>query len=66
MPVILLDGIYLNVSSLADINPEDIEKVEVLKGAAGASLFGSQAANGVIQFFTRRGKTTEIGASSKL
>ncbi|WP_375339444.1 TonB-dependent receptor plug domain-containing protein, partial [Okeania hirsuta] len=47
-PLILLDGIYLNGSSLADINPEDIEKVEVLKGAAGASLFGSQAANGVI------------------
>lgn len=62
-PLILLDGIYLNGSNLADINPEDIEKVEVLKGAAGASLFGSQAANGVVQFFTKRGKTTEIGRS---
>ncbi len=62
-PLILLDGIYLNGSSLADINPEDIEKVEVLKGAAGASLFGSQAANGVVQFFTKRGKTSEIGRS---
>ena len=62
-PLILLDGIYLNGSSLADINPEDIEKVEVLKGAAGASLFGSQAANGVIQFFTKRGRATEIGQS---
>lgn len=62
-PLILLDGIYLNGSSLADINPEDIDKVEVLKGAAGASLFGSQAANGVIQFFTKRGKTMEIGKS---
>ncbi|MEZ5041670.1 MAG: SusC/RagA family TonB-linked outer membrane protein [Saprospiraceae bacterium] len=62
-PLILLDGIYLNGASLADINPEDIDKVEVLKGAAGASLFGSQAANGVIQFFTKRGKTLDIGRS---
>ena len=58
-PLILLDGIYLNGSSLADINLENVEKVEVLKGAAGASLFGSRAANGVIQIFTKRGKSLD-------
>ena len=40
---------------------EDIERVEVLKGSAGAALFGSQAANGVIQIFTKRGKGMNVG-----
>ena len=42
---------------LSDLNPEDIERVEVLKGAAAATLYGSEASNGVIQIFTKRGKT---------
>jgi TonB-dependent starch-binding outer membrane protein SusC len=41
---------------LNDINPSDIERVEVLKGAAAATLYGSEASNGVIQIFTKRGK----------
>ena len=41
---------------LSDINPDDIERVEVLKGAAAATLYGSEATNGVIQIFTKRGK----------
>lgn len=60
-PLILLDGAFLSPTDLADINPEDIEKIEVLKGSAGASLFGSQAANGVIQIFTRTGSRLEVG-----
>jgi TonB-linked SusC/RagA family outer membrane protein len=60
-PLILLDGAFLNPTNLADINPEDIEKIEVLKGSAGASLYGSQAANGVIQIFTRTGSLLEVG-----
>jgi TonB-linked SusC/RagA family outer membrane protein len=62
-PLILLDGIYLGPTSLADINPEDIEKIEVLKGAAAAAFYGSQAANGVIQIFTKTGKSLEPGAT---
>jgi TonB-dependent SusC/RagA subfamily outer membrane receptor len=42
---------------LNDLNPEDIERVEVLKGAAAATLYGSEASNGVIQIFTKRGKS---------
>lgn len=42
-------------SRLTDIAPGDIERVEVLKGAAAAALYGSRANNGVIQIFTRRG-----------
>src|SRR5215207_1703379 len=42
---------------LSDIPPGDIERVEVLKGAAAAALYGSRANNGVIQIFTRRGRS---------
>lgn len=41
---------------LSDLNPDDIDRVEVLKGAAAATLYGSEASNGVIQIFTKRGK----------
>jgi TonB-dependent SusC/RagA subfamily outer membrane receptor len=40
---------------LSDINPDDIERIEVLKGAAAATLYGSEATNGVIQIFTKKG-----------
>lgn len=40
---------------LAGINPEDIESINVLKGASAAALYGSQAANGVIMITTKRG-----------
>lgn len=43
-------------SPLADINPNDVERVEIIKGAAAATLYGSEAAAGVIQIFTRRGR----------
>ncbi|MEO7512202.1 MAG: TonB-dependent receptor, partial [Gemmatimonadaceae bacterium] len=41
---------------LSDINPNDIERVEILKGAAAATLYGSEATNGVIQIFTKKGR----------
>ena len=53
-----LDGVSANAaapSKLDDINPESIERIEVLKGAAAATLYGSQASSGVIQIFTKRG-----------
>ena len=40
-----------------DINPESIERVEILKGASAATLFGTEASNGVFQFFTKNGKS---------
>jgi TonB-dependent starch-binding outer membrane protein SusC len=42
---------------LGDINPEEIERIEILKGAAAATLFGSEASAGVIQIFTKRGRS---------
>ncbi|HUE95343.1 MAG TPA: TonB-dependent receptor plug domain-containing protein, partial [Longimicrobiaceae bacterium] len=44
-------------SPLQDLNPDDIERIEVIKGAAATTLYGSEAATGVIQIFTKRGRT---------
>jgi TonB-linked SusC/RagA family outer membrane protein len=57
---------------LADINPNDIESVEVLKSAAASAIYGSQATNGVVVITTKRGRegspsfnfTQRVGASS--
>ena len=48
------------VDRLNDLNPDDIERIEVLKGAAAATLYGSDATNGVIQIFTKRGKSESV------
>ena len=69
-PLIIIDGVIVNNTSaglvdlggntqnrLVDINPDDIERVEVLKGAAASAIYGSLASNGVVQFFTKRGKS---------
>jgi TonB-linked SusC/RagA family outer membrane protein len=45
-------------SRINDINPEDIERVEVLKGASAAALWGSRAANGVIIITTKKGRNS--------
>ena len=47
------------VNRLADINPNDIDQVEVLKGASAAALYGSKAANGVVIITTKRGRGGE-------
>ncbi len=68
-PVIYIDGVLINnqpnsisfetggqsPSRLNDINPEDIESIEVIKGPSAATLYGSIAANGVIRITTKKG-----------
>jgi TonB-dependent SusC/RagA subfamily outer membrane receptor len=44
-----------NQSPLNDINPADVERVEIIKGAAATTLYGTEAAAGVIQIFTKKG-----------
>lgn len=63
-PLIILDGGIID-GNLADISSEDIESIEVLKGSAGASLYGSRAANGVVQIFTKRGNH-ELGTTIRI
>ncbi len=59
-PLIIVDGVLLNGAS-TDINPEDIESIEVVKGAAGASIYGSNAGNGVISIRTKRASDASPG-----
>jgi TonB-linked SusC/RagA family outer membrane protein len=72
-PLLIIDG-AISSGSIADINPQDIASVEIVKGAAASSIYGSRAGNGVIQITTRSGKNgpegvrfhanTEYGVSS--
>jgi len=67
-PVIYVDGVRmdnshsttgstnLNRSALNDLNMADVERVEIIKGAAAATLYGTEASSGVIQITTRRGR----------
>ncbi len=56
-----LDGVAngqgQTTSSISDINPNDIESVEILKDAASAAIYGARAANGVVLITTKRGKS---------
>ena len=66
-PLVFIDGVRTNnnqtgiVSRFNDIAPEEIASIEVLKGPAAATLYGTEAARGVINIITKRG---EQGASS--
>jgi TonB-dependent SusC/RagA subfamily outer membrane receptor len=62
-PLIIVDGTITRLG-LSDINSDDIERVEVIKGAAASSLYGSDAANGVVQIFTKRGANLAEGQTS--
>lgn len=50
-----LGGSVSIVSRINDFNPEDIESMEIVKGPSAATLYGTEAANGVIQIITKRG-----------
>ena len=67
-PVIYIDGVRMDndefysvfaggqgVSTLADLNPEDIEGIDILKGPAGATTYGTNGSNGVVLITTKRG-----------
>ena len=59
-PLYIVDGVILS-GGIPDLNSQDIESVEVVKGAAASSLYGSQAANGVIQITTKQGRFSRDG-----
>lgn len=62
-PLILVDGIILT-GSLSDLNIDDVESIEVVKGAAASALYGSRAGNGVISVITKRGKGVGLNSPS--
>ncbi|MEY4526109.1 MAG: hypothetical protein RIR57_1480, partial [Bacteroidota bacterium] len=59
-PMILLDGVELGATDLNSIDLNIIEKVEVIQGAAAATIYGAQGANGVIQLFSKKGKAGKV------
>jgi len=59
-PLIIIDGVETR-SSISDIDANDIASIEVLKGAAASSYYGSNGANGVIAITTKRGKNLPEG-----
>ncbi|GAB3989412.1 TonB-dependent receptor [Spirosoma daeguense] len=59
-PMILIDGIQMGSTSLQTIDLNSIERVEVVQGAAAATIYGAQGANGVIQLFTKKGKNGQL------
>ena len=71
-PLVFVDGVRITsgargtvgngvggqtLNALNDINPEDIESIEIVKGPAAATLYGSDASAGVIQVLTKKGRT---------
>lgn len=61
-PLVVVDGI---VRSMDDVNPSDIESIEVMKDAASTAIYGSRANNGVILVTTKRGKEGHSEVSYK-
>lgn len=71
-PLFVLDGIpiesggfagYTNDNLLANINPADIESIEVLKDGSATAIYGSRASNGVIMITTKRGKAGKLNVN---
>ncbi|HVE80354.1 MAG TPA: TonB-dependent receptor, partial [Gemmatimonadaceae bacterium] len=75
-PLYIVDGVIVDNSStqlvdlggyttnrLADLDPNDIERIEIVKGAAAAALYGSRANDGVVQIFTKRGRPGALQAT---
>lgn len=55
-PLIVLDGVIFN-GAIGDINPSDIESIDILKDGSSAAVYGSRAAAGVVVITTKQGKT---------
>ncbi|MBK0378907.1 SusC/RagA family TonB-linked outer membrane protein [Mucilaginibacter segetis] len=62
--LVVIDGIPLgDAGNIKQVNPDDIESIEVLKDASSAAIYGSRGANGVILITTKRGKTGQARIS---
>lgn len=71
-PLMVVDGIpvftgdvggYASTNAMGDINPSDIESVEILKDGSATAIYGSRAANGVILITTKRGTKGKLSVS---
>jgi len=57
-PLVVLDGVIYN-GSIGDINPNDIESIDILKDASSAAIFGARSASGILIVTTKRGRTSK-------
>lgn len=66
-PLVVIDGVQTGTAALGNINPADIESMQVLKDASAAAIYGSRAANGVIIITTKSGakERTEISFNAE-
>lgn len=60
-PLLILDGVSVNSTTIMALNPNDIASVSVLKDASATSIYGARAANGVIIYTTKKGRRNESG-----
>jgi TonB-dependent SusC/RagA subfamily outer membrane receptor len=59
-PLYLIDDIPVDASAISTLNPQDVERIEILKGPSTA-IYGSRGANGVIAVYTKRGRYIKKG-----
>jgi TonB-linked SusC/RagA family outer membrane protein len=59
-PLIMVDGVQAGATNLNSLDLSNVERIEVVQGAASASIYGAQGANGVIQIFTKKGKKGKL------
>jgi TonB-dependent starch-binding outer membrane protein SusC len=59
-PMIMLDGLEVRATDINGLDLNTVERIEVVQGAAAATIYGAQGANGVIQLFSKKGKMGKI------
>ncbi len=62
-PMIIVDGVQLGATDINSLDLSNVDRIEVVQGAASASIYGAQGANGVIQIFTKKGKQGKISVN---
>ena len=59
-PMILVDGVQVAATDINSLDLSNVDRIEVAQGAASASIYGAQGANGVMQVFTKKGKKGKL------
>lgn len=62
-PLVVVDGIAMDVNKITTVNPQDVADITVLKDATAASIWGARASNGVIVITTKKGKAGKLKVS---
>ncbi|MBN8822183.1 MULTISPECIES: SusC/RagA family TonB-linked outer membrane protein [unclassified Spirosoma] len=63
-PLIMVDGVQVAATDINSLDLSNVDRIEVAQGAASASIYGAQGANGVIQIFTKKGKKGRVSINA--